>query len=292
MEADNQTLVRWLVETQGIDPGFPNNHSYLADLKDYMLANYPVYESDEFKLISGIGEDYRQLILTTEEYYCNFLLNHVTVPLADILQAPLTKIFPKVVISLIAEYAIPIGLCCQFSYLSNPMDLEMVKFLHNESKLRGKLVMTAEKEAQSITDKLVSFWGSSSIEKSSLILARSALPCEPKKLTKVVNELKTLNHSVPHFKNVNSAKAYLKKILVDGKDIIFKQLDKIQTLNELYDWALSKGEGLFTRNSDLKHRSPANEIIHTTKMTNLANFINQLKRQLWPERWRENVKNY
>ncbi len=321
---NNEPLIRWLIQEQGIKPGIingghkiiDNEHSYLlrdlVRLKAKKIMDDYQLDGSQLKLI--LDNTWKKLNLIRNEYYRLFLSNHLLIPMIDWLNIPLSKFLDKNVISLVAEYAIPTG---RYGNVSDDL-LSMNK----ESKLRDKLLDIAKKDQQSRIKNVLSIWKNLPLDliNPSLMSATISLPSVPK-LQDMAKELKYLSSVLPDFKDLNSVKDYIRKILTDDKDChenslwdslyrsvasiwqkpvdatkqrstddsYLSELEKLSTWKSLYDWVVGLGRKLTQANNN--NSSAAHKYILNLKIANLARICNQLKVQFQREHINEN-SNY
>ncbi len=228
----NGPLIRWLIQGQGIEPDFSRWTMFPDDSKRAMLAQARKIIADdklnvgESNLNLSIDITYQKLCSIRKEYYNFFLSNHTLIPMINFLNHSLMEYLTKDMIGLVAQYAIPIG---------HDGHVPDVEYVNNESKLRKKLLTIAEKKQERRTKNVVSLWKNthSDLVNSSLISATLALPTVPQ-LHNMAKELKSLQHSVPYFWDLNSAKNYIKKILADNQDSLPQGLGSSSFWSYLY----------------------------------------------------------
>ena len=318
----NEPLIRWLIQEQGIQPEIINYRHQIINgelcflLRDLviaqtrdMMADYKI-DGSQLNLISD--KTRKELNSIRKEYYRLFLSNHLLIPMIDCLNDPLSNFLHKSVISLVAGYAIPTG------HYGDDSGNDSSN-INNESKLRSRLLKTVEKDQQKRIQNVVSIWKNlpSDLGNPSLISATISLPSVPK-LQDMAKELKYLSSALPDFKDFNSAKSYIKKILTDDKDChenslldflyrsvvsiwqkpgsstkqrsiddsYLSELEKLFTWESLYHWVADHGQKLVEINNN--NFSEVNKYILDLKIANLARISNQLKVKFQREHINEN----
>ena len=293
----NEPLINWLIQEQGIEPEIIHQGQKIIDRIQSDIATDFKLDERESKLL--IDNTWKESISIRNEYYRLFLSNHLLIPMINWLNIPLSNFLHQAIIGLVAEYAIPTG---QYGDVSGDL-----LSINNESKLRNRLLEIAEKDQQKRIQNVLSIWKNLPLDliNPSLMSATISLPNVPK-LQDMAKELKYLSSALPDFKDLNSAKDYIKKILTDDKDChenslwdslyrsvvsiwqkpggstkqqsiegsYLPELEKISTWESLYHWVVDQERKLVKINNN--NFSEVSKYILDLKIANLARICNQL----------------